>query len=76
MRRSEIRRLWPIPYSPAWNQSEAVQEPDGDGLYWRAQPDGSKPWPLRDQKADGEWLGLAERGNQESGALIRYLFNS
>jgi len=48
-------------------EAKEYRELDGDGLYFRVKPDGSKSWQLRYKKADGKWswLGLGGYGTSE-----------
>lgn len=45
-------------------EEREYRELDGDGLYFRVKPDGSKSWQLRYKKVDGKWswLGLGGYG--------------
>ena len=43
-----------------------LRELDGDGLYFRVKPDGSKSWQLRYKKADGKWSWLGLGGYPEA----------
>lgn len=66
MERSEIKRRPLADTVLAGLEPEGKEYPelDGDGLYFRVKPDGSKSWQLRDKKADGKWswLGLGGYG--------------
>lgn len=66
MRRSEIKRrpLADTVLASLEPESKEYRELDGDGLYFRVKPDGSKSWQLRYKKADGKWswLGLGGYG--------------
>ena len=45
-------------------EAKEYRENDGNGLYFRVKPDGSKSWQLRYKKQDGKWgwLGLGGYG--------------
>lgn len=67
MKRSEIKRrpLADTVLASLEPETQEYRELDGDGLYFRVKPDGSKSWQLRYKKADGKWswLGLGGYGN-------------
>ncbi|MFD2407740.1 Arm DNA-binding domain-containing protein [Azorhizophilus paspali] len=57
-------------------EDKEYRELDGNGLYLRVRPDGSKSWQLRYKKPDGKWswLGLDGYGtgpHQLTGAQAR-----
>lgn len=62
MKRSEIKRrpLADTTLSGLEPETTAYREQDGQGLYFRVKPNGSKSWELRYKKPDGKWswLGL------------------
>ena len=66
MKRSQIKRrpLADTVLSSLEPEPKEYRELDGDGLYFRVKPDGSKSWQLRYKKADGKWswLGLGGYG--------------
>lgn len=66
MKRSEIKRrpLADTVLASLEPESKEYRELDGDGLYFRVKPDGSKSWQLRYKKPDGKWswLGLGGYG--------------
>lgn len=66
MKRSEIKRrpLADTVLAGLEPEAKEYRELDGDGLYFRVKPDGSKSWQLRYKKADGKWswLGLGGYG--------------
>lgn len=66
MKRSEIKRrpLADTVLTGLEPETKEYRELDGDGLYFRVKPDGSKSWQLRYKKADGKWswLGLGGYG--------------
>jgi integrase len=67
MKRSQIKRrpLADTTLAGLEPESKEYRELDGDGLYLRVKPDGSKSWQLRYKKADGKWswLGLGGYGS-------------
>lgn len=67
MKRSQIKRrpLADTTLAGLEPESKEYRELDGDGLYFRVKPDGSKSWQLRYKKADGKWswLGLGGYGS-------------
>lgn len=78
MKRSEIKRRPMADTVLATLEPEAKEyrELDGNGLYLRVKPDGSKSWQLRYKKPDGKWswLGLGGYGkgdHQLTGAQAR-----
>ena len=66
MKRSQIKRrpLADTVLASLEPEPKEYRELDGDGLYFRVKPDGSKSWQLRYKKADGKWswLGLGGYG--------------
>ncbi|WP_370600492.1 tyrosine-type recombinase/integrase [Pseudomonas nitroreducens] len=62
MKRSEIKRrpLADTTLAGLEPESAVYREHDGQGLYFRVKPNGSKSWELRYKKPDGKWswLGL------------------
>lgn len=62
MKRSEIKRrpLSDTTLAGLEPETREYREQDGNGLYFRVKPDGSKSWQLRYKKPDGKWswLGL------------------
>src|SRR5690554_7587406 len=66
MKRSEIKRrpLADTVLASLAPEAKEYRELDGDGLYFRVKPGGSKSWQLRYKKADGKWswLGLGGYG--------------
>lgn len=66
MKRSEIKKRPMADTVLAGLEPEAKEyrEHDGNGLYLRVRPDGSKSWQLRYKKPDGKWswLGLGSYG--------------
>ncbi|MDE3735541.1 tyrosine-type recombinase/integrase [Pseudomonas resinovorans] len=66
MKRSEIKRrpLADTVLASLEPETQEYRELDGDGLYFRVKPDGSKSWQLRYKKTDGKWswLGLGGYG--------------
>ena len=78
MKRSQIKRrpLADTTLAGLEPEPKEYRELDGDGLYFRVKPDGSKSWQLRYKKADGKWswLGLGGYGlsdHQLSGEQAR-----
>lgn len=78
MKRSEIKRrpLADTVLATLEPETKEYRELDGNALYLRVRPDGSKSWQLRYKKPDGKWswLGLGGYGNgdhQLSGAQAR-----
>jgi integrase len=78
MKRSEIKKRPMADTVLASLEPEATEyrELDGNGLYLRVKPDGSKSWQLRYKKPDGKWswLGLGAFGkgaHQLTGAQAR-----
>lgn len=69
MKRSQIKRrpLADTVLASLEPESKEYRELDGDGLYFRVKPDGSKSWQLRYKKADGKWswLGLGGYGTAD-----------
>lgn len=66
LKRSQIKRrpLADTVLASLEPEAKEYRELDGDGLYFRVKPDGSKSWQLRYKKADGKWswLGLGGYG--------------
>lgn len=62
MKRSEIKRrpMADTTLSGLEPETTVYREQDGQGLYFRVKPNGSKSWELRYKKPDGKWswLGL------------------
>ena len=53
-------------------ESAPYREVDGNGLYFRVKPNGTKSWELRYKKADGKWSWHGLGGYPDlSGALAR-----
>lgn len=78
MKRSEIKRrpLADTVLATLEPEAKEYRELDGNALYLRVRPDGSKSWQLRYKKPDGKWswLGLGgygTGGHQLSGAQAR-----
>lgn len=78
MKRSEIKRrpLADTVLATLEPETKEYRELDGNALYLRVRPDGSKSWQLRYKKPDGKWswLGLGGYGtgdHQLSGAQAR-----
>lgn len=78
MRRSEIKRrpMADTVLATLEPEDKEYRELDGNGLYLRVKPDGSKSWQLRYKKPDGQWswLGLGAYGkgsHQLSGIQAR-----
>lgn len=78
MKRSEIKRrpMADTVLATLEPESKEYRELDGNGLYLRVRPDGSKSWQLRYKKPDGKWswLGLGGYGtntHQLSGSQAR-----
>ncbi|MCS4251020.1 phage integrase central domain-containing protein [Pseudomonas sp. BIGb0164] len=78
MKRSQIKRrpLADTVLASLEPETKEYREQDGDGLYFRVKPDGSKSWQLRYKKADGKWswLGIGGYGtsaHQLSGEQAR-----
>ncbi|MDG9884144.1 tyrosine-type recombinase/integrase [Pseudomonas sp. GD04058] len=46
-------------------EAKEYREPDGDNLYFRVKPNGTKSWQLRYKKASGAWsfMGIGGYGN-------------
>ena len=66
VKRSQIKRrpLADTVLASLEPEPKEYRELDGDGLYFRVKPDGSKSWQLRYKKTDGKWswLGLGGYG--------------
>lgn len=74
MKRSEIKRrpLSDTALSSLEADAKEYRELDGNGLYFRVKPDGSKSWQLRYKNPAGKWSWLGLGGYPEvSGALAR-----
>jgi integrase len=78
MKRSEIKRrpMADTVLATLEPEGKEYRELDGNGLYLRVRPDGSKSWQLRYKKPDGKWswLGLGGYGkgdHQLTGAQAR-----
>ncbi|MFJ7883558.1 tyrosine-type recombinase/integrase [Pseudomonas sp. NPDC096917] len=78
MKRREIKRrpLADTVLATLEPETKEYRELDGNALYLRVRPDGSKSWQLRYKKPDGKWswLGLGGYGtgdHQLSGAQAR-----
>lgn len=78
MKRSEIKRrpMADTVLATLEPEGKEYRELDGNGLYLRVRPDGSKSWQLRYKKPDGRWswLGLGGYGkgdHQLTGAQAR-----
>ncbi len=78
MKRSDIKRrpLADTVLATLEPESKEYRELDGNALYLRVRPDGSKSWQLRYKKPDGKWswLGLGGYGtadHQLTGAQAR-----
>lgn len=74
MKRSEIKRrpFADTVLSTLEPEAKEYREHDGNSLYLRVRPDGSKSWQLRYKKPDGKWSWLGLGGYPEvSGALAR-----
>lgn len=69
MKRSQIKRrpMADTVLASLEPEEKEYRELDGDGLYFRVKPDGSKSWQLRYKKSDGKWswLGLGGYGSGE-----------
>lgn len=57
MKRKDIKRrpLSDTALSGLEPEATAYREKDGDGLYFRVKPNGTKSWELRYKKPDGKW---------------------
>ncbi|MNZ59126.1 putative prophage CPS-53 integrase [compost metagenome] len=66
MKRSEIKKrpMADTVLASLEPDTKEYRELDGNGLYLRVKPDGSKSWQLRYKKPDGKWswLGLGAYG--------------
>lgn len=78
MKRSDIKRrpLADTVLATLEPEAKEYRELDGNALYLRVRPDGSKSWQLRYKKPDGKWswLGLGGYGDgdhQLSGSQAR-----
>src|SRR5471032_1447151 len=74
MKRSEIKRrpLADTVLSTLEPEATEYREHDGNSLYLRVRPDGSKSWQLRYKKPDGKWSWLGLGGYPDvSGAFAR-----
>lgn len=67
MKRTQIKRrpLADTVLASLEPEAQEYRELDGEGLYFRVKPDGSKSWQLRYKKPDGKWswIGLGGYGN-------------
>lgn len=74
MKRSQIKRrpLADTVLSTLEPEQKAYRELDGNGLYFRVKPNGSKSWELRYKKPDGKWSWIGLGGYPDtSGSLAR-----
>ncbi|NHN76478.1 integrase arm-type DNA-binding domain-containing protein [Azotobacter chroococcum] len=74
MKRSEIKRrpLADTTLASLEPEATAYRELDGDGLYFRVKPNGTKSWELRYKKPDGKWSWHGLGGYPDlSGAMAR-----
>ncbi|SEQ69787.1 Integrase [Azotobacter beijerinckii] len=74
MKRSEIKRrpLADTTLAGLEPESSAYREHDGQSLYFRVKPNGSKSWELRYKKPDGKWSWIGLGSYPEvSGAAAR-----
>ncbi|MCE8053185.1 tyrosine-type recombinase/integrase [Halomonas daqingensis] len=74
MKRSQIKRrpLADTVLSSLEPEAKEYRELDGNGLYFRVKPDGSKSWQLRYKRPDGKWSWIGLGGHPEtSGSLAR-----
>lgn len=74
MKRSQIKRrpLADTVLSTLEPEQKAYRELDGNGLYFRVKPNGSKSWELRYKKPDGKWSWIGLGGHPDtSGSLAR-----
>lgn len=74
MKRSEIKRrpLADTTLSSLEPEGATYREQDGQGLYFRVKPNGSKSWELRYKKPDGKWSWIGMGAYPEvSGSLAR-----
>lgn len=74
MKRSEIKRrpLADTTLASLEPEPTAYREQDGDGLYFRVKPNGTKSWELRYKKPDGKWSWHGLGGYPDlSGAMAR-----
>lgn len=66
MKRTEIKKrpLADTVLASLEPEAKEYRENDGNGLYFRVKPDGSKSWQFRYKKPDGKWgwLGLGGYG--------------
>jgi integrase len=74
MKRKDIKRrpLSDTALSGLEPEATAYREKDGDGLYFRVKPNGTKSWELRYKKPDGKWSWHGLGGYPDlSGAMAR-----
>lgn len=74
MKRSEIKRrpLADTTLASLEPEGTTYREQDGQGLYFRVKPNGSKSWELRYKKPDGKWSWIGLGSYPEvSGAAAR-----
>ncbi|TKD47334.1 tyrosine-type recombinase/integrase [Azotobacter chroococcum] len=74
MKRSEIKRrpLADTTLASLEPEGSTYREQDGQGLYFRVKPNGSKSWELRYKKPDGKWSWIGLGSYPEvSGAAAR-----
>lgn len=74
MKRSEIKRrpMADTVLTGLEPESKEYRERDGNGLYFRVRPDGSKSWQFRYKKSDGKWSWIGLGGYPDvSGSLAR-----
>ncbi|MDA8482639.1 tyrosine-type recombinase/integrase [Pseudomonas resinovorans] len=74
MKRTEIKRrpLSDTTLNGLEADAKEYRELDGNGLYFRVKPDGSKSWQLRYKTPTGKWSWLGLGGYPEvSGAMAR-----
>jgi len=74
MKRSEIKRrpLADTTLASLEPEATAYRELDGDGLYFRVKPNGTKSWELRYKKPDSKWSWHGLGGYPDlSGAMAR-----
>jgi integrase len=72
MKRSEIKRrpLADTALSTLEPEPKEYREHDGNNLYLRVRPDGSKSWQLRYKKPDGKWSWLGLGGYPDLGGAM------
>lgn len=74
MKRRDIKRrpLADTSLTSLEPEATAYREKDGDGLYFRVKPNGTKSWELRYKKPDGKWSWHGLGGYPDlSGAMAR-----